>query len=171
MTSIMFQTQGRAIINNFSHDEEVDTLFLNVSYSSINCSRERWDLRISFCESHSENWFSHGLESFRHIFITTADGVAIEPQRTNTSNASCMAISIDFSNSLVGQQVELKGSFEHVRQVIGSNFSDNIVGNENPNILNGGLAEVDYLEGNNGSDTYIIKEGSGLTTINNFTND
>ena len=37
---------GRAIINNFAHDQEMDTLFLNVSHSSIVCSRDEWDLLI-----------------------------------------------------------------------------------------------------------------------------
>lgn len=64
------------------------------------------------------------------------------------------------------QHLELTGSLYHVRQVIGSNYSDRIVGNEKPNVLNGGVSGTDYLEGKNGTDTYIVEDGSGLTVIN-----
>ena len=46
---------GKAIINNFAQDEEMDTLFLNVSYSDIFCMWERkirshcWLLSKSCC--------------------------------------------------------------------------------------------------------------------------
>lgn len=170
---------GRAIINNFAHDEETDTLFLNVSHSDIVCSRDGWDLVIGYCQTHAvrvKNWFSHGLEEFhRHIYITTADGVVVEAIKTDLNGdqhrSKCVAVSVDRSRSSSGQHLELTGSLYNVKQVIGSNYSDSIVGNEKPNVLNGGISGADYLEGKNGTDTYIVKDGSGLTLINNFAED
>jgi hypothetical protein len=94
---------GKAIINNFAHDEEMDTLFLNVSYSDIFCARENLDLVVGYCQSHvvkTKNWFSHGLEEFhRHIYITTADGVVVEVIKSdlklNYYSTLCAAISVD----------------------------------------------------------------------------
>ena len=72
---------GRAIINNFALDEEMDTLFLNVSYSNIRCYRDGEDVIVSYCNTHSiklKNWFTSGIEQFhRHVFLTTKDGVGI----------------------------------------------------------------------------------------------
>ncbi len=163
---------GRTTMNNFAHDEEMDTLFLDVSYSSIFCSRDNWDLVIGYCQTHAvriRNWFSHALEEFhRHIYITTADGVVVEATKTELDDAShhinCAAVSVDKSKSSSGQVITLTGSFSEVKQVTGSNYSDHIYGNEKPNILIGGLG-IDHLEGNNGTDTYIVESGLSSTTL------
>ena len=170
---------GKATINNFAPDEEMDTLFLNVSYASIFCSRDNWDLVIGYCQTHSvriRNWFSHALEEFhRHIYITTADGVVVEVTKTEIDDSvnhlvKCAAVSMDKSKNPSGEVIRLTGSFSEVKQVIGTNYSDHIYGNEKPNILNGGLG-TDHLEGKNGTDTYIVEYGSGITVIDNFAED
>ena len=75
-------TGGKAIINNFAHDEEMDTLFLDVDFADIFCARDNWDLIIGYCQTHTvqiENWFSHGAEEFYfHLHLSTADGVVID---------------------------------------------------------------------------------------------
>jgi Ca2+-binding RTX toxin-like protein len=66
--------------------------------------------------------------------------------------------------------VSLTESLSHVKQVIGSNYSDNIIGNDLPNILNGGLGS-DNMQDGNGADIYIVEEDSGNKTIDNYAND
>ena len=135
-------TGGKTVNNNFAQDEQMDTLFLNVSYHSIFCERDNWDLLIGYCQSHAikiENWFTHGVEEFhRHIYVTTGDGVVIEATRTGVSNSqygtSCAAVSVDKSRSSSSETVTLSGRYSEVKQVVGSNFSDVITGNELPNI-------------------------------------
>ena len=169
---------GKTVINNFAQDEFMDTLYLNVSYLDIFCERDKWDLLIGYCQSHAikiEKWFSHGAEEFhRHIYMTTGDGVVIEATRTGVSNSqygtSCAAVSVDKSRSSSSETVTLSGRYSEVKQVVGSNFSDVITGNELPNILNGGLGS-DHLKGGNGADTYIVQGDSGIKTIDNFASD
>jgi hypothetical protein len=123
---------GRTIINNFAHDREMDTLFLNVSHLSIVCSRHGWDLLIGYCQTHSvriKNWFSHGQKEFhRHIHITTADRVDVEAIKTDLNGdqyrTKCVAVSVDRYQSSFRQHLELTGRFYHVQGVMGSNYSD-----------------------------------------------
>jgi hypothetical protein len=80
-------------------------------------------------------------------------------------------VSVDRSQSSFGQHLELTGRFYHVKRVMGSNYSDYIVGNEKPHVLNGGIMVTDYLEGKNGTDAYIVEDGSRLAVVNNFADD
>ncbi len=56
------------------------------------------------------------------------------------------------------------------RLLAGSNYSDIIIGNDLPNILNGGLGS-DNMQGGNGADIYIVEEDSGSKIIDNYAND
>ena len=169
---------GRAIINNFALDEEMDTLFLNVSYSNIRCYRDGEDIIVSYCNTHSiklKNWFIHGNEQFhRHIYLTTTDGIGIEVVKTEINeeeyDVTCDAISVDRFRSKVSQHIELTGSFANVQQVTGSRYDDTIIGSNGNNVLKGGLGN-DYLEGGNGVDVYLIKEEEGLDRIDNYATD
>ena len=169
---------GKAFINNFAHDEEMDTLYLDVSYSDIFCARNKQDLVIGYCQSHTvhvQNWFSQGIEEFhRHIYISTADGVVVEVTKSELDQSNhrtlCAPVTIDKSKSSMGQSVTLTGDFSNVKQVIGSNHSDTIIGNSKANTLNGVLGD-DYLQGGNGPDMYIVQQGSGFQTINNYATD
>ena len=168
-------TGGKAIINNFAHDEEMDTLLLDVNFSDVICARDKWDLIIGYCQSHAvqiENWFSHGVEEFhRHLHISTADGVVIDVTKSDLDvdnhRTFCAAVSVDKSKSSTGVTIALIGTFSEVKFVLGSNYSDTIIGNDKPNTLNGGLG-YDRLQGGNGADTYVVQEGSGTKVINNL---
>ena len=169
---------GRAIINNFALDEEQDTLYLNVSYTSIFCYRNELDLTILYCGTHSiqlKNWFVLGNEEFhRHLYILAKDGVGIEVTDTVINGrdigTTCNPVWIDKSRSTEGVEITLTGPFSKVKQVTGSNFTDHITGNDNANTIRGGLGD-DYVEGGNGPDIYIINEGDGHDQINNFAAD
>ena len=166
---------GKAVIDNFALDEEQDTIFLNISYKSVQCYRKEWDLMVEYCGTHEillRNWFVHGnAEYHRHIFIVTQDGIGIEVTETeielNKVEASCNPVSVDKSRSEYDENIRLENDFKHVKQVIGSNNIDNIVGNDIANTLVGGLDD-DFLEGGNGPDVYLVKKGDGIDTINNF---
>ena len=88
----------------------------------------------------------------------------------NYHRTLCAAISVDKSRSSSGESVSLAGSLSHIKQVIGSNYSDVIIGNDLPNILNGGLGS-DNIQGGNGADIYIVEENSGSKTIDNYASD
>ena len=144
---------GRAIINNFALDEEMDTLILNVSYSNILCYRDGEDVIVSYCNTHSiklKNWFIPGNEQFhRHIYLTTKDGIGIKVVKTDINEeeyeVTCNAVSVDRNQSKVSQHIELTGLFANVQQVTGSPYDDTIIGSDGNNVLKGGLGN-DYLE-------------------------
>ena len=169
---------GRAIINNFALDEEMDTLFLNVSYSNIRCYRDGENIIVSYCNTHSiklKNWFISGIEQFhRHIYLTTKDGVGIQIVKTEISvdeyQVTCDAVSVDRHQSKSSQSIELTGSFSNVQQVTGSDHDDTIVGSDGNNVIKGGLGN-DYLKGGDGVDVYLIKEGDGVDRIDNSATD
>lgn len=75
-------TGGSAIIDNFTFDEEMDTLLLDVNFADVLCARDKQDLLIHYYQSHTvkvENWFSHRTEKFyRHLHISTAAWVTEE---------------------------------------------------------------------------------------------
>ena len=169
---------GRAIINNFPLDEEMDTLFLNVSYSNIRCFRDGEDIIVSYCNTHSiklKNWFIPGNEQFhRHIYLTTNDGIGIKVVKTDINeeeyDVTCNAVSVDRNQSKVSQYIELTGSFANVQQVTGSRYDDTIIGSNGNNVLKGGLGN-DYLEGGDGVDVYLIKQNEGWDRIDNYATD
>ena len=63
---------GKAVINNFAIDEEMDTVFFNFNYSSIYCYRDDRDLVVGYCDTHYikiMNWFVTGLLQVIRISI------------------------------------------------------------------------------------------------------
>ena len=170
---------GKAVINNFALDEEQDTIFLNISYKSVQCYRQEWDLIASYCGSHSiqvKNWFVHGNSEYhRHVYIVTNDGIGIEVAETNadgnSEEAECHPVSIDKSRSKGNETILLLTSdFRHVKQVTGSAYDDRVIGNDNPNTIRGGLGD-DYIEGGNEPDVYLMERGDGTDEINNYADD
>ena len=169
---------GRSIIDNFAIDEEMDTLYFNVSFENIKCNRHNWDLLIGFCDSHFiilRNWFNHEKNEFyRHLNILSKDGIIMEPTETTINNGeysiSCDATMIDKTESKEDQQITLAGKFSRVKNVFGSNYSDVIVGNELPNIINCGRGN-DFLEGGDGKDVYVIGGNDDRDHINNYAKD
>ena len=170
---------GKAVINNFTIDEEMDTVFLNFNYSSIYCYRDDKDLVVGYCDTHNikiMNWFVTGNQNFyRHISLATKDGIGVEVTGSdlddnNDHEVHCKAVVVDKYGSTQSLHIELEGPFSEVKTCVGSNFSDYIVGNDIANIITGGLGN-DYMEGGNGPDVYILRKGDGIDNINNYATD
>ena len=172
---------GKTIIDNFALDEAADTLFLNVTYSDVSCYRDGWDLVVRYCNSHValiKHWFMHGKNRkyYRHLKIITKDHFEIDVTDTNVTdnhqyNTICDAVALDSSKSKNALQVNLlQEQYRGVKRVIGSNFSDNITGNDNDNLFYGGLGD-DFITGGNGEDTYIFHFGDGINRIYNYAMD
>ena len=170
---------GKAVINNFAIDEEMDTLFLNFNYSGVYCYRDDKDLVVGYCDTHNiklTNWFVTGNQNFyRHISLATKDGIGVEVtgsglDNNNDHDVQCKAVVIDKYSSTESVNIELSGAFSEVKKCVGSNFSDHIVGNDMSNMITGGLGD-DYIEGGNGPDVYIIREGDGIDNISNYAAD
>ena len=64
----------------------------------------------------------------------------------------------------------LDNKYSQVKQVSGSEYPDNIVGNEVNNVLDGGRG-ADHLSGGKDEDTYIIRANEGYDVIDNNAED
>ena len=169
---------GKTIIDNFAIDEAIDTLYFNVTYENIKCTRHDWDLLIGYCDTHIvriSNWFNHDHNEFyRHIHILSKDGILMEVTETEIEKGSykisCDAVIVDKTGSEEGQVIALTGSFSHVTNVYGSNFSDHVIGNDLANLISLGTGN-DQMEGMGGQDIYVIGKDHGDDTINNYAED
>ncbi|HZI30751.1 MAG TPA: hypothetical protein VFF11_00315, partial [Candidatus Binatia bacterium] len=70
------------------------------------------------------------------------------------------------NNSAVGTGDAAGDTFTFINNVRGSSFSDQITGNANANILDGGPGGVDQLTGLGGADTFVFH--GGHLTITDF---
>ena len=166
---------GKTVIDNFAVDNKRDIIFINVEYGKIRCYQSGTDLDISYSKSHHiriKNWFKPGDPTYyRHVSFRSLDGVFFVPKQTLNSNdihsVQCVAVALDLSAAKAAQTISLNNSkFTQVKQVSGSNYSDNIIGNDVNNILDGGNG-ADYLTGGKDEDTYIIRVNEGCDVINN----
>ncbi len=174
-------TGGKTVIYNFALDEKQDTLYMNLSYSDLYCYRQDEDLVVHYCDSHVailKQWFTHasGKEKYyRHITIITNDQIVIDVTDTSTSGDQyetiCNPVSIDKSRAKKGVDIDISSDqFLEVTRVIGTNYSDTILGNKKDNMFIGGL-DNDKLSGKEGKDVYVIREGDGVDTIDNYATD
>jgi Ca2+-binding RTX toxin-like protein len=170
---------GKTIIDNFAEDEKRDIVVINVDYDNIECHQSRKDVDIIYSKSHHiriKNWFTPGnVNYYRHVTFRSKDGVIFVPKETSTSRAGnavqCSAVALDLSSAKASQRASLTDSkFMQVKQVTGSNETDNIVGNDINNILDGGRG-ADHLSGGKDEDTYIIRAKEGCDTIDNNAED
>ena len=170
---------GKTIIDNFAIDDETDTLYFNVTYENIKCSRDEWDLVIGFCDTHLvrlKNWFNHErYEFYQHIYIVSKDGIIMEATESDINGGgysiSCDAVIVDKTGGIKNQLINMTvGRFKHVQDAYGSNYSDLIEGNELGNLISPGNGN-DRLIGNGGKDIYVIDRASGNDSINNYAED
>ena len=177
-TYVVKERDGQKTIVNCAKDSKVDLLLFAGKFDDIvltNVSNS--DLVLSgSAENEIEvilgKWFS-GREC-QHLLVRSADGITFGLPNTTESDAQPLtktAKAIDNSNLTSFVELSLSGKWESVERVIGSQGNDSIVGNNLDNYLDPGQGNC-YLEGGNGSDTYVIRSTYGEENlINNYAED
>ncbi|KAJ8272595.1 hypothetical protein GJAV_G00091090 [Gymnothorax javanicus] len=176
----IFPTSGTYTeIDNFSHDMSEDLMLIKAPFSHIDCVREVTDLHLVYGPQRYtvtiKDWFVHShVDHYQHMKFQSADGVRFKVVDRglvgHKFHANCVPESLDRTKSRGPVSIKLEGDFESVITVLGSNYSDTIVGNEKNNVFNGGPG-ADMLKGGEGADTYEIFKGQGCDVINNYAKD
>ncbi|XP_071208307.1 uncharacterized protein [Salvelinus alpinus] len=177
----VFPTDGSiSEIDNFSHDLFEDHLLIKAPFSRIDCIRNQNDLLLVYGQQKKHqitirNWFTHSnVDYYQHMTFQSADGVMFKIADRgligNKFHTNCVPETLDNTKSQSPVSLRLEGDYQSVIRVLGSNFSDSILGNKRDNVLNGGLG-ADVLEGGEGADTYEIFPAEGCDIINNYATD
>ena len=176
------------IINNYDIHLEDDVIFIDQNYSDITLDVEALNESL---EIHVNdfgkavtllNWFQN--ETFRHAYIRTADGIsAILPNNSDQfipdSQPIAVEISLEDENcTYSSKKYDLsQEKFQNVSRFTANSdlCNYNITGNYLDNYLDPGPGNAfgyQYLEGGNGSDTYVIGANYGqFNEINNYAED
>ncbi|XP_051529257.1 uncharacterized protein LOC127426464 isoform X2 [Myxocyprinus asiaticus] len=177
----IFPTNGTiSEIDNFAHDSFEDHLVIKAPFSHIDCIRNHTDLLLVYGQQKKHqitigNWFAHSdIDHYQHMTFQSADGVMFKIEDRglieHKFHANCVPETLDNTKSQSPVSLRLEGDYQSVIRVLGSNFSDIIVGNKRDNVFNGGPG-VDRLEGGEGADTYEIFPAEGCDIINNYATD
>ena len=168
---------GTDIIKNYAPDESVDSLLFGANYDDIELSSSDGDLVISAHVSVPkkkiqvtvENYFSGG-STYQHLVVRSADGIVFELPKTHQSIVKVAKI-IDNSNVTTDLYLTLNGKWSQVERVLGSKgFKDTITGNSLTNYMDPGTGRC-HLKGQNGSDTYVIRNYGKGNLIDNYAED
>lgn len=166
---------GLVEIDNYAQDGLNDHLFLDIPFSRIWVDKEENNLVLGHQTTHSitiQNWFTNA--SYRHLAFKTHSGVFFKVANTVFNQPILHAVVIDHSNALKNDSHVIDTSslpiWDHVRILIGSNFSDTLIGNNMNNDINGRFGE-NLLRGGPGADKYSISEGEGCDTVDNYATD
>ncbi|KAK3752215.1 hypothetical protein QZH41_002754 [Actinostola sp. cb2023] len=154
---ILQSDSGRTVIDNFAEDNKRDMVVINVLFQQISCKKSGINLDVTYAQSHHiriNNWFLPGDPNYyRHVSFRSRDGVIFVPKEVvpTTSkvatHVSCRAVTIDKSSQESAETITVESPiYNQVKQVVGSNHSDVITGNDLNNILDGGRG-ADHLSG------------------------
>ena len=176
------------VINNYDIHLDDDIIYLDQNYSSITLDIEPLNQSLEIHVSDLGkavtllNWFEN--KTFRHAYIRTADGIsAILPNISDASVPDSQPIAVEIAledeNCTYGsKRYDLsQPKFVNVSRFTAKSdlCSYNITGNYLNNYLDPGPGNAfgyQYLEGGNGSDTYVIGANYGqFNEINNFATD
>ncbi len=173
-TYVVRKGDGSKEIVNCAKDKEIDTLLFDVTFDEVHLSNtSRGDLVLSGSPEHKmevtfDRWFKD--PQCQHLLVRSVDGVTFELSNT-TDSLMKTAKSVDNSNLTTDVQLVLAGKWGQVERVIGSQGDDQIRGNSLDNFIDPGDGNS-YLEGGNGSDTYVIRSTCGeVNIINNYAED
>ncbi|KAJ8336530.1 hypothetical protein SKAU_G00377500 [Synaphobranchus kaupii] len=176
----IFPTAGSyAEIDNFAHDTFEDQMLIKAPFSHIDCVRKNTDLLLVYGPQRYtvtvRDWFAHSnADHYQHMTFQSADGVRFKVADRGLFGhlflVNCVPETLDKTRSQSPVSIRLVGDFKSVITVLGSNYSDRIVGNEKNNVFNGGPG-ADMLKGGEGADTYEIFQGQGCDKVNNFAKD
>lgn len=169
---------GRTVIDNFAEDSKRDMVVINVAFDGISCHKSSANLDLKYSSTHHiriNNWFTPGDPNYyRHMSFRSLEGVIFIPKATSPTNSDietqvqCTAVALD-KNSETHPilPIDLQSSnYRDVKQVVGSDHPDTIIGNDINNIIDGGKG-ADRLSGGRNEDTYIIRANEGCDIINN----
>ena len=176
---IIRSTYGQGnIVNNIAEDNQSDTLFVLVPFSSIKAKKVDTDIQLlsdagdDHLTVHLSNYCSD--PKTHHLIVVTSDDILSVLPVTNNSDNLLVPIAINRARANTGQYINLtnNSNFSEVSTVYGSNgYQNSIVGNELNNTLVGGNWS-DFIQGLNGDDTLkglsgddIIDGGQGMDII------
>ena len=163
------------LIDNFALDNIVDTILYDADFHNITLSSQEQDLILFDTEKMINvtviNWFSG--EMYQHLVVRSTDGVIFELPIINSSSLKKTAKGLDYSKkNLTNSYINLAdGEWNQVERVVGSKGNVTIIGNSLNNHIDPNIG-ASILQGNNGSDTYIMKPEYGIgNVINNSASD
>ena len=166
------ETSTHTDINNFARDQMTDYLITTTDYSALQLSRTGYNLHItSSTDGHNItifDWFRGIL--YRHMNFRSGDGFlfwvtvnkmgeAKKDPYAWTKGDSSQSVTLDLS--------QYGDPYESVVTLVGSNFSDVLIGNDKDNQIVGGGGD-DMMNGGEGRDTYTIDAMDGSDIVNNF---
>lgn len=171
---VVKQGDGMKLIDNFALDNVVDTILFDADFHNITLSSQEQDLILFSTEKLINvtviNWFLGPM--YQHLVLRSTDGVIFE-QPTSSGSLKKTAIGLDYSKkNLTNGYINLAdGEWNQVEHVVGSRGNVTIIGNSLNNYIDPNIG-ASFLQGNNGSDTYIIKPEYGIgNVINNAAKD
>ena len=181
---VVKRTCTHAIIDNFDDRTKDDVLYLDETFENLRADNHGFDLSIISRERTPrvtlKNWFVSA--SYRHLWIRTRDGITLrigdnttrlDPVELSKDPTECTCTTQPCTEEPVLYDLDTNPWKKLVRfQLNSSGCSYRIYGNELNNYLDPGAGNgynYQYLEGRNGSDTYVLNHGYGeFNEINNF---
>ena len=172
-TYIIPASGGKTVIDNYSADEDMDVLYLEVDFMNIVAEKHGNDLDLKYNDDHHviiQNWFSN--ERARHMTFKANKGIVYNVTLGVHHQVHLIPLAIILAEETEGQNIDASTTiWKSVVMIIGSKYKDTLIGNGNNNHINGGKG-INYMRGKGGSDTYIIDSSNGgersFNTINNY---
>lgn len=173
---VVKEGDGNVIIKNFARDDRIDTLLFGADYEDIELDSLFGDLVITAhrhvyerkIEVTVEKWFLGG-KPYQHMVVRSADGVVFELPTTELSLVKTAKV-LDNSKLSTNTNTTLTGEWAQVERVLGSEGNDTITGNSLTNYMDPGIGSA-HMRGNNGSDTYVVRNYGEGNVIDNYARD
>lgn len=184
---VIKKTCTSVILNNFDNRSKDDVMYLEEMFANLRASKVGSDLKIVARHGAPtvtlRSWFDS--DKYQHLWIRTVDGITLrvrnetaklDPVELSKDPAECACTNPDCDTRSISFDLS-KDPWKHlVRFHLNSSYcSYKIFGNELNNYLDPGAGNgynYQYLEGRDGSDTYVLKHGYGeFNEINNFAGD
>ncbi|XP_042070313.1 uncharacterized protein LOC102295251 isoform X2 [Haplochromis burtoni] len=158
-TYIIPENGGKTIINNYDPSRAQDNLHFSVDYRHISVSKSGNDAVLTYEGSHTvriQNWFLG--EDYRHMNMMSGDGVLFEISSTVVSSVQLVARGINKMFKTEGEVVDASQPLlRTVTNIFGSQYDDELIGNGERNLIDGGGGIRDILIGAEGEDIYMVK--------------
>ena len=158
-------------LNNYDSEGTEDFMVIPKTFKQLSFSLSGNDVIItsgSVFKVTIKNWFS--ASSYQHLVFKTSDAVSFRiEKRSGRIQAVPYALSGAGSKSFVWFNPAWSG-YNEVTELIGSDYDDFLYGNDKNNVIVPGKGE-DFIQGNDGADTYNMQFAEGDDTIYNGASD